>query len=75
MNKTNPPKSWFQRVMGKVRIETPRITSNGIVRNDQAKGKLPRRVAKPMQPVSSATRRSPVVGRKPGAADGRKPKA
>lgn len=75
MDKTNPAKSWFQRVMGKVRIETPRITSNGIVRNDQAKGKLPRRVAKPMQPVSGAARRSPVIGRKPGVVNGRKPKA
>jgi len=61
--------------MGKVRIETPRITSNGIIRNDQAKGKLPRRVAKPMQPVSSTARRTLVVGRKPGVVDGRKPKA
>lgn len=46
MNKTNP-QSWFGKIMGKVRIDTPRISTSGLIRNDCAKGKLPDRVAKP----------------------------
>lgn len=75
MNKTNHPKSWFQRVMAKVRIEKPRLSSNGVVRNDHVKGKLPKRVARPMQPVKSAVRRNPSSMLNPDLVIGSKPKA
>lgn len=75
MKKTNPAKSWFSRVMGKLRIETPRITSNRLIQNEGAKGKLPRRVARSMQPTSIVNRISSSGTIKAPRPIGRQPKA